>query len=675
MYAVKDNEKSDIRKLEKLISAPNLCDELEEDILNQIATRVTHDYEVDFASRDERQEKWDRAVELAKQTIEAKNTPYPNSANVKFPLMTTAAIQFNARSYSAIVNGRTVAKSQVYGKDPDGTKKMKATNVVDFMNWQLLEEDPGWEEDTDRLLIMLPIFGCLFRKRWFSFDKQRQTSKLLTPNDFVVNANIKSLEDAPRTTEIFTLYPNDIVERIRRGLYKDFEYSATDEATQDEYAGQEFLEQHRWEDLDEDGYKEPYIVTVHRETATVVRIAPRFTKDDIQINDKKQVAAITPQKYYVKYGFIPDPAGTYYDIGFCDLLYPINESVNTVLNQLLDAGKLANSNTGFISNRLRIGRGPLNVNIGKFTPVAATGDDIRRGIVQMQFPGPSPVLFQLLGLLIEAGREIANIKDVLTGESQSANTPATTTLALIEQGMKVFTGIHVRIHRALKSELKLLREIDYAFLQPTTYVKVLDIEVDKEDFNSDDHDFVPVSDPNVVTDMQKLGRAQFLQQFAGDPYFDPFKIRMRLLEAASIEGVEELLVEPEQGPTIEQQLALAEAENEKMRLQLESRKADREDRLADAKITKDRTGAIKDLADAEATEEGVQLDIYKAHMEAMNGDEGGVSSMAQPPSNAGIQELPEAAPIPEPAPMGGGGIQQGLDTGELFPEPGGEGTI
>lgn len=662
-----------IAKLKKYIQAPNIADLLDDDELSQIGGRVIEDYEADESSREGRVDRWNKATELAKQTVEAKNTPFSNAANIKFPLITSAIIQFNARCYPAIVNGQNVARSQIFGSDEEGGKQAKADRATKYFNWQLLEEDPGWEEDTDKLTIQLPNFGIMFRKRWWSPEKQRQCSKLLTPLNLVVNAGVKSLEDAPTITEIFELYPNDIKERERRGLYLEYEYQGSDPEVSESIEPHTFLEQHRWEDLDDDGYMEPYIVTVHKETGRVVRIKARYMEADIEVNSRQEIGKITPKKYYVKYGFIPDPEGTFYDIGFCDLLYPLNNTINTHLNQVTDAATIQNAGGGFISSHLKIGKGPIKVKMNEYKTVKATGGSIRDGIVPFNHPGPSVVLFNLVVFLIETGKEIASIKDVLTGEAQNANASPTTTLAMIEQGLKVFSAIYKRIHRSLKAELKQLREINYLYLNPDTYSKVLDVRVSPEDFNAEDFDFVPVTDPTVVTDMQQMGRAQFLMQFINDPFFNQMEIRSRLLKAARIEDEDTLLVPPSDEPTIADQLALAEAERKKLETEIKAMEMRMKEKESEANIENKKSSTIKNLADAEAVEQGNQLGFYQQAGEALY-EPTGVGDVEGATGNARVLPFsPEGSGGPQTG-MGGGSVSGGINPGQLPEESGSLGT-
>lgn len=583
-----------------LLSVGNIADHLDDGELSDIGSRVKREYELDEGSRADWKKTMEEALKIANQVKEEKTWPWPNASNVKYPLITTAAVQFAARAYPAIVQGKDVVKGKVNGRDDDGQKQARADRVSRHMSWQLLEEMEDWEEDTDKLLHILPITGTVYRKSYYSKDLGRNVSELCLPDRVVVNEKAKS-KDMPRFTHLIDLYPYQITERIRAGVYRDFEYSR---AGEDEDAPQTFLEQHRRLDLDDDGYPEPYIVTVHQESCKVVRIVPCFDPKEITINQKGEVVKIKPREYFTKYVFLPSFDGGWHGIGFGQLLNPINEAVNTTMNQMLDAGTLANTGGGFISSNLKLakGQGSLRFGPGEYKRVQGTASDIRQSVMNLPFEGPSPQLFNLLGLLIEAGREIASIKDVMTG-AESSNMPATTTMALIEQGMKVYSAIFKRIHRSLKQELRKLFDLNRMFLQPEVYFTLLDDpeSVQLQDYNGEDLDIGPVSDPAAVSESHKLIRAQALMEMKDDPYLNPMEIRKRYLIAIGEEGIDNLLVEPpEQGPdpkVLEMGANLELKKSQEMR-EAEKHQVVMENLQYEGALTKAK--AMKESVDAEA---------------------------------------------------------------------------
>ena len=682
---------------------PNIAEHLSQEKLAEIGAKVIDEYEVDVQSRSKWWKRTEAALVLATQDPEEKTRKgWDQPANVVYPLITTAAMQFAARAYGAIVAGRDVAKGQVVGSDegqpamvpdpmtgqpvpavdqegnvlqwrvPPGAKQARADRIGKHLSWQLTDEMEEWEEETDRLLHILPIVGVCFRKVYWSRELQRNCSHLVTPDKLVVNYWAKSLETAPRITEEIKLYPLEITERVRSGAFfvrKDAlgkaepPFGRPQDAANDDDAPHLFLEQHRRWDLDEDGYPEPYIVTVHKETSTVVRITACWEQEGVKLDPGTgRVLRVEPVRYYVKYGFIPAPDGSFYEIGFGTLLKPHNETINTTLNQLFDAGTRQNLGGGFIGGGIDVGDdrqgGVVRFGVGVYKRVRTTGQDLRANIVDLPHPGPSPVLFQLLGVLIDSGKDIAAVKDVLTGDMPQANTPATTTLAMIEQGLKVFTAIYKRIHRGLKRELGLLRDLNRRYLDPEVYFRVLDeqMAVTLDDYRADDYDVVPVSDPSIVTDMQQMGRAGFLQSMIETGLVDPVEATTRILRAAKIENPDKLLPQPK-GPSPVEQLQL-EMAHERHTAELDE---------INARTVLLKAQAVKAIADAEKAEAGLQIDWYRAQVDLLKarmqgakadgadkGTGGSGGRVAKGAGGGSVPKLPAGPPPPGNGALGAG---------------------
>jgi chaperonin GroES len=549
--------------LQQLSELPNAADAVEAERLPGLGQLVVREYQLDKESRSDWEDCARRAMSMAQQKKERKTTPWDGASNVKYPMLTTAALQFAARSYPAIVDGPRVVKAKVIGRDPTGMKAAKADRVSQHMSYQLLSEVPEWEDDLDTALHQLPIIGSAFKKVYR--DESRESGfgdDLISAFDLVVNNSARSLETVPRVTHVFPLYPHEIEERMRDGRFLEVDLKLLTEEGEDSVAPTMFLEQHRYWDLDDDGLAEPWIVTVHEKTQTVVRIRAGYDTDNISIDYQRgRIVRIPRRQYFVHIIFLPDPEGGFYGIGFGKLLEPLSDVIDTAINQMMDAGTLQNAGGGFIGAGLQLGKSKVALKPGEYKVVGASGADIRNAIVNMEHPGPSTVLFQLLGLMIEAGKDIAAVKDILSGE-MPRNQPATTTLAMIEQGLKVFTAIVKRIFRALKKEYKLIFDINRKYLNAPKYFTLLDdpIEIMQQDY-SDQFDIEPAADPNMVMDMQRMVVAQLLleQVEKQNPHINGFVATKRALEAARVEAVEEVLVPPPQEPSPAEQIQIAGA--------------------------------------------------------------------------------------------------------------------
>lgn len=568
-----------MQKLARWMRAPNIATELSESELGRIGMLVKRETEIDEQSRSDWRDRTEKAISLARQHSEPKNYPWPKASNVIYPLMTTATLQFAARAYPAVIANKAVVKGVILGRDdgvpqvdpqtgqpavnpqsgapvwaqPPGVLQARADRIGAHMSWQLLDEMPEWEPETDKLLHQMPVQGSYFRKSYFDPAAGRNMSLVVPPLKLILNYWAKSLELAPRATEELQFYPYEIREFERAGLWLERRFTPEPGADQDDDAPIVFYEQHRWLDLDGDNYPEPYIVTIDKEGAQVVRIVARFDETGVHLSQGPdggpQVARIDPLQFYTQYDFLPSLDGGIYGTGFGQLLGPINAAVNTTLNMLIDAGHLANTNGGFIAKNLSVQAGALRFTMGEFKPVNAGGMSLRDSILPLPFAGPNQALYALLGTLIEAGKDVASVKDVLAGEQPQANVPATTVLALIEQGQKVFTAIFKRIHRSLKSELQKLYRLNRLYLPEMVEFRINEqwLKVTREDYEKG-AGVEPISDPTMVSDMQQLGRAQYLMQFRNDPLIQQGELTRRLLKAAAIDDLDKLMVQNPQPP-------------------------------------------------------------------------------------------------------------------------------
>lgn len=555
--------------------------------LSELGSAVVEDYERDEDSRSEWKAKVEAALKVAAQEDPSeKSYPWEKAANVNFPLLTVASQQFAARAMPAVVKGDEAVGLKVLGQAPVPpqlpelppgqppppeaqqaaaqfqqalglwqAKQARAARVKTYLNYLIFYGMDDWESDTDALLHQLPIVGCGFRKVYYHGTDRRSCSEFVNALNLTVAMETKSLKRAPRITQDFELYPYEIDQRQRSGMYREVALTPTGEDMQ---APRKVLEQHRLHDLDGDGLEEPYVVTVDHETREVLRIDAAFGPDDVVL-ERGKVVSINRWVPYVKYEFLPDPKGRFYGIGFGHLLGPLTDVLNTSINQLLDAGHAQIAGGGFIASGVRL-QGPgqtggtVRFKPGEYKTVNASGPDLRAAIYDRPVPAPSPVLFELLDLILGAAKDIASIKDVITGDAPQ-NAPVGTTLALIEQGLQVFTAIYKRVYRAEREEFQLLYDCEGRYGTPDLYMEVLDDPAAnfQADFSPKGHDIVPVSDPTVVTKMQALAKAQVIgqvnQAFPGA--VNPQVAARRMFEAAEIPNADELIAAPQPNPLIQ----------------------------------------------------------------------------------------------------------------------------
>ena len=624
---------------ETILSSENVAEDMDKKDLQWLGCYVYDGYETDEESRADWRDKQEDWMNLALQVREDKTFPWPNAANVKYPLLTTAAIQFASRAYPALIPGTEIVKGRVIGFDPTGEKLARAQRIGKHMSYQLLEKMPDWEEEMDKLCISLPILGTLFKKTYYDPNMARNVSELIYPKDLVVNYWTKDLETAPRITHLLEFSRNDIYERQTAGLYLDIDL---DELEQESEASEQngeskadgmtpppsqdptnpycFLEQHLYFDLDGDGYEEPYIVTIDKKTKKVFRVIPRYDQESITWNATgDKIQKIKPEEYFTKFGFVPNPDGSFYDIGFGVLLGPINETVNTLINLLTDAGTISNLQAGFLGKGVRIKGGNKNFEPGEWKTVQTTGDDLRKSIVPLPTREPSNVLFILLELMINSGERLASVTDMLLGENPGQNQPATTSMAVLEQGLKVFTSIYKRLYRSLKKEYAKLFILNSKYLPMQEYFMVLDPGQERgdmvyqKDYSPNDMDVRPAADPNIATETKRLLQIRALGELLALGTINPIVYTRRALEAQGQEGIQELMTMPPPGPPPPEVVADMEAkQDESLR---EWAKINIQRQTANDNSLKSETAAMLNVAKAEASAVGQQIELYKAELE------------------------------------------------------------
>jgi chaperonin GroES len=556
---------------EATMKSPNLTGRFTAQDLSTIGAWVWDGYRQDLFSRSLWEKRMQAAMDLALQLQKSKSFPWPGASNVAFPLVTIAALQFHSRAYPAMVQGPEVVKYRVVGPDPTGEEKARALRIGEHMSYQVLEEDESWEEQHDRLSINLPIVGCAFKKTYHSSSNGNK-SELVLAQDLVMDYYAKSTEGCARKTHRVPLYRNEMYERMVLGTFADYTNEAwfygdakplvgTNTAREDKRAGSTApqtdqatpfttLEQHCWYDFDQDGYAEPYVITIEAETKNVLRIVARWDrKEDVSRTAKGRIYNIRPTEYFTKYSFIPSPDGSIYDIGFGVLLGPLNESVNTLVNQLIDAGTMATTGGGFLGRGAKIRGGAYTFAPLEWKRVDSTGDDLRKNIFPLPVREPSAVLFQLLGMLVNYTERISGSTDIMVGENIGQNTPKGTADQLVEQGSKIYASIFKRVWRGMKEEFKKLYILNSIFLPDMVAFGAEGQQALREDYLASPSRLVPACDPNVTSDAARLQQAITIKQSAMQtPGYDTVAVEHNLLRAMHVDGVEALYPGPDKIP-------------------------------------------------------------------------------------------------------------------------------
>ncbi len=532
------------------------------DILATIGQEICTGFDNDQTSRQSWCDKNEEWMKLALLVRENKTFPWPKASNVKYPLLATAAMQFSARAYPALVpSDGHIVKTKVVQSDPTDDVWTAANHVAQHMSYQVLERIPCWEENMDKLLMTMAISGICFKKTYCDEQSGAHVSSLVYPENFVVNYHAKSLEAAYRKTEILRYNENEYREKVNNDeefLEVDLSSPTAEQEKEQKHAAtgvtappldkstpHVFLACHTFWDLDDDGYEEPYIVVVHKDTKQVVRIQARWCMKGVKREDKK-IIKIEPLEYFTAFPFIPNPEGSIYALGFGLLLGPLNEAVNSIINQLVDAGTLNNMQSGFLGKGLRLRMGTTSLQPGEFKVVNATAEDLQKGVFVMPTKEPSNVLFQLMNMLITSGNQLASIAEIFVGKMPGQNTPATTTQETVQQGMAVFTAIYKRVYRSLAQEFRKIYNLNRIMPDLVTQdSKDSGIQVAPTDYQLPMWVIIPGADPTGDSGTVKQSKLQQVGQLLSLGTIDPMVYTRRVLDANEVPNAQQLIKQPQ----------------------------------------------------------------------------------------------------------------------------------
>lgn len=629
--------------LEQALEGVNVAEALDQEKRDKIATSLVTLVERDEQSRKPWLDKNEEYLKMALQVAEKKSWPWPNAANVKFPLLTIASLQFQARAMPAILgDGKKLVQGKVVGYDPAGIKAEKAERIGKHMSFQLLEKISNWEEDMDRLLLILPLCGTAFKKVYFNDHKQEITIDLVQPDDIIVNYWAKSLTEARRVTQRFYLYNNELISRQRDGKYVDEEIplpgSNAESNTKNTLQGKtpvdndpkdtphEMYEVHTYWDMDDDGYEEPWIFTIEKESRKLLRAVPNFDIESIRKNGKGEVVEIKAKEYFVKYGFIPSPDGGFYDVGFGILLGSLNETASTTINQLLDAGTMATTGGGLLGKGIKLKGGHVSFQPNEWKQIQFTGDDIKKHVFPLPVREPSSVLLNLLQMITASGKEIISISEISTGKLPGQNTPATTTLSSIEEGLKLFNSIYKRIYRAEKRELQLLFKLNGKYLEDVEYFNILDLKEGQnftgqvnraEDYNDKSLDVIPTADPNTLSDAVRLLKAQQLIELIPLGAVNPAAAGQRVLQAMDQPNPQELLPQPQPDPKAQAIQMKSQMDMQKGQMDMQNKQQDAQLKLQ-VEMLKAKISLMEKQMDLAMKQEELRLKNYETVVDLQN---------------------------------------------------------
>ncbi len=506
----------------------NLAEEMPDRELSRIAGELLHEFDANKASRQEWEDAYANGLDLLGFNYEERTQPFRGASGVTHPLLAEAATQFQAQAFNELLPASGPVRTSIMGSETND-KQRQSQRVKQFMNYYITDVMEEYTPELDQMLFYLPLAGSTFKKVYYDETLGRAVAKFIPAEHLVVPYETSDLETCPNITQVLRMSLNDLRKKQVAGFYLDIPViPAQEESDQitseiDRIDGTSrsqidydctILECHAdldlegYEDLDEDGeptgIKIPYVVTLSQDNGQVLSIRRNYREDD-ELKRKIQ--------YFVHYKFLPGFG--FYGLGLIHTIGGLSRTATAALRQLIDAGTLSNLPAGFKARGLRIRDDDDPLQPGEFRDVDAPGGAIRDSLMPLPFKGPDQTLFQLLGFVVDAGQRFATITDMKVGDGNQ-QAAVGTTIAMLEQGSRVMSAVHKRLHYAMRVEFKLLARVMGESL-PEEYPYTIegeDASVKASDFD-DRVDIIPVSDPNVFSQAQRIALAQTKLQLAG----------------------------------------------------------------------------------------------------------------------------------------------------------------
>jgi hypothetical protein len=540
----------------------NLADFLDESILVDIGSTLEEQYKDYRSSRQDWETTYTNGLDLLGFKYERRTEPFRNASGVTHPVLAESVTQFQSQAYKELLPADGPVRTQIVGKI-DSQKEQQAERVRDFMNYQIMTIMKEYEPEFDQMLFYLPLAGSTFKKVYYDEILGRAVSKFIPAEDLVVPYSATSLDDADAIIHVIKISANDLRKQQVGGFYKDIDLGqppmVTDQLKQKEREIEgirvekqddiyTLLECHvnldieGFEDKDASGeptgIKLPYIVTIEEGSREVLSIRRNYKAEDPLKNKIN---------YFVHFKFLPGLG--FYGFGLIHMIGGLSRTATQALRQLLDAGTLSNLPAGFKMRGIRVRDDAQPIQPGEFRDVDAPGGNLRDAFMPLPFKEPSATLLQLMGIVVQAGQRFASIADMQVGDGNQ-QAAVGTTMALLERGSRVMSAIHKRLYASLKNEFELLAKVFSSYLPPmypydvvggTRQIKQLDFD--------DKVDILPVADPNIFSQTQRINLAQTEMQLAmSNPQMhNLYQVYRTMYEAIGVKNID-LILPPPQPP-------------------------------------------------------------------------------------------------------------------------------
>jgi hypothetical protein len=543
----------------------NLAEEIPDRELSRIASELMSEFDSNKSGRQEWEDAYANGLELLGFSYEERAQPFRGASGVTHPLLAEAATQFQAQAFNELLPASGPVRTTVLGAETR-EKEQQAVRVKQFMNYYITNVMEEYTPELDQMLFFLPLAGSTFKKVYYDETRGRAVSKFIPAEHLVVPYETSDLETCPNITQVLRMSLNDLRKKQVSGFYLDIPVlpsqgdsgSVSDEIqridgvtpSQIDYDCT-ILECHvdldleGYEDEDENGeptgIKIPYVVTISQDNGQILSVRRNYLEDD---EDRKKI------QYFVHYKFLPGFG--FYGLGLIHTIGGLSRTATAALRQLIDAGTLSNLPAGFKARGLRIRDDDDPLQPGEFRDVDAPGGAIRDSLMPLPFKGPDQTLFNLLGFVVQAGQRFATITDMKVGDGNQ-QAAVGTTIAMLEQGSRVMSAVHKRLHYAMRIEFKMLaRVMSESLPQEYPYsVEGAESAIMASDFD-DKIDVVPVSDPNMFSQAQRIALAQTKMQLAGaaPEMHNMYEVYKDMYEALGVKDIDRIMKRiPDEEPT------------------------------------------------------------------------------------------------------------------------------
>ena len=555
----------------------NLAESLDDQVLGPIGSELCDDFDQYKTSRQDWEKSYTDGLDLLGFKYERRTEPFKGASGATHPVLAEAVTQFQAQAYKELLPSDGPVRTQIIGASTV-QREQEAQRVKEFMNYQIMDVMKEYESEFDQMLFYLPLSGSTFKKVYYDELLGRPVSKFIPAEDLVVPYSATSLEDAEAIIHIIKLSENDLRKQQVAGFYRDVPLTAPEGIQTDLQKKQNELEGIRktasdnlftllefhinldiegFEDMnpktgEPSGIKLPYIVTIEEDSREVLSIRRNWEQN----NPKKSKI-----QYFVHFKFLPGLG--FYGFGLIHMIGGLSRTATSALRQLLDAGTLANLPAGFKQRGIRVRDDAQPIQPGEFRDVDAPNGNIKDSFMMLPFKEPSQTLLSLMGVVVQAGQRFASIADMQVGDGNQ-QAAVGTTVALLERGSRVMSAIHKRMYSSLKQEFNSLARLFKIYLPPVYPYDVVGgaRQIKQADFN-DNVAVIPVADPNIFSQTQRISLAQTEMQLAtsNPSMHNQYQVYRNMYEALGVKDIDRILIQPQQpqpkDPALEHIAALA----------------------------------------------------------------------------------------------------------------------